>query len=120
MRLYLEHPLYGTLYHSALPATTFVADSEMSFHAVPYFVSAPSPNDRNFSYEWRVNRVAIVPNDARLSVITINAGGTNGRALIDVSITHRTNLLFEGVGEWAVTLGSRGASETQDGLFGRE
>ncbi len=113
VRLYFEHPLYGIMYHQALPASTDVADTESTFAAVPYFVKASGPDDSKFSYMWRVNRQDVEPNAERPSVLTVSAGPSGGAAQIDLSLTHKNNYLFAGRGSWTVVFGSIAAPQIQ-------
>lgn len=106
LRLYFEHPLYGTMYHDALPALTSVSDTEMSFAAIPYFAQTRDPNDRQFSYIWRVNRTAVDPNDERPNTITINAGPSGGEALVELSLTHKKLYQLDARGRWGIVFGS--------------
>lgn len=106
VRLYIEHPLYGTMYHKALGEVTYVSDTEMSFAAVPYFAKAASPNDSQFSYVWRVNNTTIDPSAERPNTITINAGAGGGEAQIDLALTHKKNYQLDAQGSWSVTFGS--------------
>lgn len=118
VRLYIEHPLYGTMYHNALNASTHVSDTEMSFAAIPYFAKATSPNDLQFSYVWRVNRSTIDPNKDRPNTITINAGAGGGEAKIDLALTHKKNYQLDAQGSWTVTFGSiRGSGSEETDLF---
>ncbi len=113
VRLYIEHPLYGTMYHNALNAESRVSDVEMSFAAVPYFAQASSPNDPQFSYVWRVNRTTIQPNTERPNTITINAGAGGGEAKVELALTHKKNYQLDAKGAWNVLFGSGfGSTET--------
>lgn len=106
VRLYIDHPLYGIMYHKALSARTVVSDTEMSFAAIPYFAQATNPNDPLFSYTWRVNKDAIESNKERPNTITINAGAAGGDARIEVALSHKKNYQLDAHGTWDVTFGS--------------
>ncbi len=106
VRLYIEHPLYGIMYHSALAARTDISDTEMSFAAIPYFAQATGPNDKLFSYIWRVNKVPVEANDVRPNTLTINAGDAGGLAHVELSLTHKKNFELDAHGAWDVTFGS--------------
>lgn len=113
VHLYFEHPLYGIMYHQALSQTTHIADTEMTFSAIPYFVKASGPDDPKYSYIWRVNRQAVEENKDRPSTLVVSAGPAGGEALIELSLTHKDNYLFDGRGGWTVTFGSLVAPEAQ-------
>lgn len=117
VRLYIDHPLYGILYHRALPETMQVSDTEMSFAAIPYFVTAQHPNESNFSYVWRVNRQDIEPNKDRPNTLTINAGPAGGEAALELSLSHKQNFLFDGRGAWTINFGSITANEASETAF---
>lgn len=106
VRLYFEHPLYGTMYHSAVPAETSLGDTEMTFTALPYFAYANGPSDKQFSYLWRVNKVAVDPNEEQPETITVSAGAEGGVGLIELSLTHRKNFRLDAHGAWNVLFGT--------------
>ncbi len=110
VRLYFEHPLYGTMYHNSLQSTTHVSDTEMSFAAIPYFAQASGPNDNLFSYIWRVNNASVESNTEHPNTLTINAGAAGGEAKIDLSLTHKNNYQLDAHGTWIVTFGSSAGS----------
>ncbi len=113
-QLYFEHPLYGTMYHNAVPAETSLGDTEMTFTAIPYFAFADGPNDKQFTYIWRVNKAPVEANKERPATLTINAGAEGGVGLIELSLTHKKNFRLDAHGLWNVTFGTLGGS-TQSG-----
>jgi hypothetical protein len=117
VRLYIDHPLYGVLYHRALPQELQVSDTEMSFAAIPFFVSAQNPNEAGFSYVWRVNRQDIEPNADRPNTLTINAGPAGGEAALELSLSHKQNFLFDGRGSWTINFGSITAEDAAEAAF---
>ncbi|MBP9757598.1 MAG: hypothetical protein KBD06_03280 [Candidatus Pacebacteria bacterium] len=106
VRLYFEHPLYGTMYHAAVPRDTAIGDTEMTFTAIPYFASATGPNDPQFSHLWRVNKTAVEANNIRPATLTISAGAEGGTGLVELSLTHKKNFRLDAHGTWAITFGS--------------
>jgi len=110
LTLYENHPLFGVLYHRALDASAFVPENEVSFTAVPYFVSAASQNDASLQYEWRVNQNLVATNPERRNEITINAASSTGLiALINLSLTHSSNYFLNAAGSWSVTFNKSGS-----------
>ena len=112
LRLYTEHPLYGTMYHNALSTQTEISDTEMSFNAIPYFAAVSGANDKLFSYMWRVNQAAVDANDTRPNTLTINAGAAGGVAQVDLSLTHKKNFQLDAHGTWNINFGSIAGSIT--------
>ncbi len=106
VRLYIDHPLYGTMYHNALTSKTYVSDVETSFAAIPYFAKAVSPNDPQFSYVWRVNRTTIESNKERPNTITINAGEGGGEAKVELALTHKKNYQLDANAVWDIVFGA--------------
>jgi len=104
--LYEKHPLFGVMYHSAIPPRSFRPEIETSFTAVPYFAEALADNDGRLVYEWKVNGNLIANDPARPNSITINARGSSGLALIELALSHATNLFLNSFGSWTVTLDS--------------
>ena len=115
VRLYFEHPLYGTMLHSALPAQLHISDTEASFAAIPYFAEAKNANDKLFSYLWRVNRATVDPNDEQPNTITINAGSGGANARIELSLSHKKNFELDARGVWDVSFGSIGSVGSNSG-----
>jgi hypothetical protein len=112
LRLYFEHPLYGTMHHSALSSLSDISDTEMSFAAIPYFAQAREPNDKQFSYIWRVNGTNVDANDERPNTLTINAGPAGGQAAVELSLTHKKLYQLDARGSWTVTFGSMTAPDS--------
>lgn len=103
LSLYTNHPLFGITYHRALGPTTFVAESEMSFTAIPYFAPASAANDPDLLYAWRLNRTGIDTNESGTNEITIDAAKSPGLAQIQLGVTHWKNLYLDVDGSWQVT-----------------
>lgn len=106
VQLYFEHPLYGTMYHNAVARESAISDTEMTFTAVPYFAYADSPNDRNFSYIWRVNKADVDENEEHPETLTISAGPEGGIGLVELSLTHKKNFRLDAHASWNVIFGS--------------
>lgn len=115
VHLYFEHPLYGTMYHNALSARSDISDTEMSFAAIPYFAQATGPNDKLFTYIWRVNKVAVEANKEKPNTLTINAGDAGGIARVELSLTHKKNFQLNANGSWDVAFGSFAAKNAGGG-----
>ncbi len=102
--LYENHPLFGVMYHSAIPPRSFRPEVEMSFVAVPYFAEALTDSDGRLIYEWKVNGNPIVNDSDRPNSITVNAQGSSGLARIELALSHATNLFLNSFGSWIITL----------------
>lgn len=101
IRLYRDHPLRGIEYKNALAATTFVDESEATFVATPYF--APTTNPNALTYAWRVNGRALATDTDAPSKITLSSDAPGTRGIIDLALTHRSNILMSAEGSWSVT-----------------
>jgi len=108
--LYQNHPVFGIAYHQALLAEDRIPEIEATFAAVPYFAEAASPDTASLRYEWRVNDIKIENDPERPSQLTINASGSTGRALIELALTHVTNLFLNSSGSWGISLQSSSAA----------
>ncbi len=108
IEFYENHPLFGILFGQAIGTSAFIPDSEMTFTAIPYFAPANSASDQALEYDWTVNEQAVIADRANANELTINAASSSGRALIELSLTHRTNFSFTAKNAWQVTLNSRG------------
>ncbi len=113
VRLYADHPLFGIQHWNALGGNAFVLEREMTFAAVPYFAQAQSADDPSLEYGWRINQKAVLPDPERPSAVTVSAQDESVIALLNLTLTHATNLLLEARGAWQITLGSG----TDIGLF---
>jgi hypothetical protein len=111
--LYMNHPLFGILYHRALNGGTEITDTEMRFIAVPLY-SPVSPEDRGLVYEWSVggSRVETDPDDP--DEIILSTTNNAQEASIGLSLTHNSNWYLDARGAWTVTLGSRLRGEQTD------
>lgn len=103
LTLYQRHPIFGTMYYSALTGTSFVSESEMSFSAEPYYADAKTARDPLLAYEWQVNSAAVTADATDPNTITIDASRSTGIARIDLDLYHRTNLFLSGSGTWLIT-----------------
>ncbi|MEK7156239.1 MAG: hypothetical protein AAB790_00320 [Patescibacteria group bacterium] len=106
LELYEDHPLYGVLYHRALPNSASLAGSEATFAAIPYFAQARNIYDPALQFDWRVNSTDIPANLKNPGELTINAENSSGIAFIELAVTHATNFFFDAKGTWNVTFSS--------------
>lgn len=106
--LYENHPLFGILFHKALPRTVSTPEIERGFAAYPFFAPVALESSPALMYEWRVNRERVAIDAARPSQITINAAGSDGSALIELLVTHTTNIFYSAEGLWRVTFNATG------------
>ena len=105
--LYQDHPLYGIEYYDALGGQSRIGDSEATFAAVPYFVAAGGPNDRNLQWTWVVNGQSVPATSSASSEITINAGGS-AQVSLGVSLVSSANPLLDGQGQWGILFAPTG------------
>jgi hypothetical protein len=111
LALYEYHPLFGTLGQRALGAQSSFGEVEVSLIAIPYFVQANTPLSPDLEYAWRVDGNPIPNNETRPNKITVNAEGSTGVALIQLALSHATNLFLNASGSWGITLLDRGAAD---------
>lgn len=100
--LYQMHPVFGTTYHSAFSDQTLIRETEATFSAIPYFAETDSPNDPTLRYGWKINGVEIENDEKSPSIITINAGNSSGEALLELFLTHATNLFLNTGNSWGL------------------
>ena len=112
--LYENHPIFGVLYHRALASGASIPETEVAFSAVPYFAPVQNPDSGLLSFEWRVNNTAVTSNPVRPSTITLNAEGTDGRATLELTLTHVTNFFLSAKNAWSITLAGIGGSALSD------
>lgn len=109
--LYEDHPLFGILFGSALGASTFIPESEMTFIAVPYFSSVRTPLDSALQYAWRVNGTRLTTDPKKPNEFTLQSGESNTVALIQVELTHAINYFLDAKGSWSVTFSAKGGTQ---------
>ncbi len=117
LSLYEDHPLFGILFHRAIPDESSFADSEVTLFATPYFAGVLSADDSRLSYAWRVNRAVIAPDKDHPSHITLSADGSDGVARVELSVSHATDYVMNAQGLWRLVLNG-GLSSTANDLFG--
>jgi len=111
--LYIDHPLFGILFHKALGASTYIPETEVSFVAIPHFAPASNENDRRLEYAWQVNSGTVRVDTDTPSHLTINAAGSTGVAVIDLSLGHVSDFFFGAEGSWQINF-----SQSQTGIGG--
>lgn len=109
LSLYTNHPLFGVTYHRALGPTTFVAESEMSFAAMPYFAPSSAANDPSLNYVWRVNRTLVDADTGGANEVTIDAAKSPGLAQLQLGVSHQKNLYMDVEGSWQITFTREGS-----------
>lgn len=114
VRLYEDHPLFGTMYHRAFSTTMALPETEATFVATPYFIPASAASEPRLRYRWRVNRTAVTPHAERPYALTINAANSSGKAFVEVAITHADNYFFDATGAWTVHLQTSSAAAEGD------
>lgn len=115
--LYQDHPLFGILYRSALSASTFIPESEMTFAAEPYFVQARSAKDPVLQYVWNVNDAPVTPSRINPNEITINADNSSGVAHLTLGLTHATNFYVDTRAAWNINFSSQTSATNPFGNF---
>lgn len=99
--LYEDSPLFGIMYHAAIPQSSTAADSETSFAAVPYFANALSANDPSLAYQWTVNGAPVATDPQDPSEITVNAASA-GVASVGLSVGNVSDPFFSASGSWQI------------------
>lgn len=99
--LYRVHPLHGVEFWRALPATTFVDESEATFAAVPYF--APAASARALTFAWQVNGRSIASDIDEPHTVTLSSETPGTRALLNLTLTNPINILTSAESAWSMT-----------------
>jgi hypothetical protein len=113
--LYEDNPLFGVMYHQALPSSSTASESEDSFAAVPYFASATSANDPSLAYQWTVNGSSVATDPQDPSEITIDAQSADV-ADITLSLENPSDPFFSASGAWQIAFS--GSSGSANNPFG--
>jgi hypothetical protein len=107
--LYEDNPLFGILFHKALASAIGVAETRMTFAAIPYFATAKNADDPLLRYAWSVNGQSIGSSKTQPSELTVNAD-RGGVADIRLSLSHMSNLFLGALGRWSVEFSSSKAA----------
>lgn len=109
-RLYREHPLFGTLFHHALPEQIVVADTDLELVLVPFF--SQTTNARSLSYDWLINNSPAHISEALPNYVHLSSKGA-GSAILTLTLTNSAQILEEAQRKWTVFLGERtGATQS--------
>jgi hypothetical protein len=108
LRLYVNHPLFGILFHDALRGNATFADSEVTLTAVPFYAPSPRANDPGLQYAWRVNGSSVDTDPADPAQVILSAERGTHDVTIDLSLTHLTNWYLDSSASWNVRLGTAG------------
>ncbi|MBI4093865.1 hypothetical protein HY417_02785 [Candidatus Kaiserbacteria bacterium] len=107
--LYQIHPVLGITYHRAFLEENLIPETEATFSAAPYFAEARHADDSTLRYQWKIHGIEIQNDEARPSTITINAENSSGEALVELFLTHATNLFLDTTDSWNFIFNSRDA-----------
>ncbi|PIR82533.1 hypothetical protein COU20_01905 [Candidatus Kaiserbacteria bacterium CG10_big_fil_rev_8_21_14_0_10_59_10] len=104
--LYEEHPLFGLLFHRAFGAEGQTPSIEATIAAVPLFAPVRTPFDAQLDYAWRVNNTPIPADPADPFRLIINAEDSSGLALIELVLTHTSNIFLRSDAAWSIRFGT--------------
>lgn len=100
LQLYEDHPLFGTLFHAAFPATALRPETEMSMVAIPYFAPV---EQGGLQYAWRINQSSVSADEERPERIHIDASGSSGIARIQLTVSLADDYFVEASRNWNIT-----------------
>lgn len=112
--LYEEHPIFGVLFHRAVENGATFPETEVGFVAIPYYAPVQNLQTQLLAYNWRVNGSSVSSNQARPNTITLNAAGSDGRATLELTLTHATNFFLRVAKSWNVALSAKGVGQGND------
>lgn len=104
--MYENNPLLGLELYSPLGSTATVPETEMTFAVVPYFAHIQNPNDTRLSYHWTVNGSNITPTRGDPSELVLNAKGSDGQAMIGLSLMQSDDMFLVPSATWNISLGA--------------
>lgn len=104
--MYESHPLFGILFHQALPSLARISDTERTIAVYPFFSPAENASDSDLDFEWRVNRRAVAHDEKKPYMLTINAAGSTGVALIELDVGHKGTPFYSAQGAWQLIFNS--------------
>jgi hypothetical protein len=108
LTLYVDHPLFGMEYFSALADRSSGADIETTFAAVPYFVPFASAADSRLTYAWTINGKLLAASSTASNELTVSAKGVSGPATLSLSLNSPADYYLDAHHSWNVTF--QGAS----------
>jgi len=117
--LYQERPAGGIAYHAALPQTSSVGDTELTFAAIPYYISTSKVKSSFLSYRWLINNAPVAADPSDPSRITLYSELPEDGALVSLSVEHMLNFLQTANRSWAIQFGGNASSPGISDPFGR-
>lgn len=108
LAIYQKHPLFGTLFNDALRSDVQIRENELTLTAIPYFAKATKPTDAKLAYLWSINGTRVPSDEEDKHLLTINAEGSTGRALVGLEFNDGT-LFGEAKSAWNVFFNSSGS-----------
>ncbi len=104
VQLYRVHPLFGTLFHSAIPSEYITNETDIQFMSVPFFANSVRP--QLLSYEWSINDGPAAINTMLPHRIHITSAGAE-RATLAVILSNAFATLEHVTREWVLYLGEK-------------
>ncbi|RJQ33452.1 hypothetical protein C4568_04705 [Candidatus Parcubacteria bacterium] len=108
--LYINHPLVGIEYYDAIESGAEISDTEVTFSAVPYFISAGGPSAQDLIYEWVINGRPVPAGETKMNELTINAANSTGAAQIALSLSSSVNFFLRADQSWNVRFTGTGST----------
>ncbi len=101
--LYEDHPLFGVLFHSALPQE-IPSRGDITVAAVPYFVTAQRLNDPVLKYSWRINEQPATASSTQKNEITLRSD--SGTQSLELELLHASNFFLDVLRTWKFLFGA--------------
>jgi hypothetical protein len=111
--LYVDDPLRGVLYDSALQNGVVLSVPEFTVDAVPYFFSNASKNAGLLQYAWTINGADTTGPDSQNGILTLRQTGSSaGLAALGVSLqnTDPNSLVQNAATQLQIAFGSSGTN----------
>lgn len=112
LMLYEDQPLFGILFHSAIPKE-IPARGDITVAAIPYFATSQRLDDPSLKYAWRINEQNATASSTKKNEITLRSD--SGPVKLELELLHATNFFLDALRNWKFLFGSaqNGAAGTQ-------
>ena len=116
--LYVQDPLRGTLYDSALSDSLSLSQTEITVQAVPYFFANSSINNGSVPFAWTLNGSDASGPQTAQGVLTLRQSGSGaGQASLAVSMQNNDSDKYVQSAQTALTILFGGASASAFNSF---
>lgn len=103
--VYVQDPLLGVQYHTAITGSHTIANNEATFLATPFYFNTSRMLDGTVSYTWELNNTQLTTSGN--SETFRQEPGAQGTANLSIEARHREHSIEKAVSEFITSFGDR-------------